>query len=72
VWNSLHNKLFTSRYAPQSANDSALVSAVLLTAAEFDSSPPNTEREALQSLRTVLAGTKALESIERAFSGVIK
>lgn len=70
MWSSIHSKIFYDRASAQGANDSATVSAILLTAAAFDQSPPTSTAQALQTLRGVLAGTKGLEYVEKALHGI--
>lgn len=71
MWQAIHNKLYYDKFSAQNEKD-ALVSAVLLTAQQYDASPPSTEKAALDELRTTLAGTKALQYVEEAFHAIVK
>lgn len=71
MWASIHTRLFYSRDSAQSG-DAAIVAGILLTAAALDQSPPTTERAALATLRSALAGTKALDAVENLFHTFLK
>lgn len=71
TWQSLHNQLIGSRDSAQGSNDSVTVSAVLLVCEQF-APPPTSARDALATLRGVLAGTYALDKIETVFHSIVK